>query len=208
MKNLILILLLSSLGAQITEAQTKKYDEFSVKVDGLGCPFCAYGLEKKFKEFKGIKKVKIQIESGLMTFKYPNEKKLSLQAVSDKVDKAGYTPIEVNITRANGKKEKYSPSKNNFVVTGKTISRTFFVNGKCEMCKSRIETTAKSIKGVKSATWNLDTKQLTVSFSQKLTDANKIMKKIASKGHDTQKYRATDEAYNNLPPCCNYKRKK
>ena len=25
-------------------------DEVSVQVDGLGCPFCAYGLEKKMKE--------------------------------------------------------------------------------------------------------------------------------------------------------------
>ena len=27
-------------------------DQFEVKVEGLGCPFCAYGLEKKFNELE------------------------------------------------------------------------------------------------------------------------------------------------------------
>lgn len=52
----------------------KPMDAFEVQVDGLGCPFCAYGLEKKFKEFKGIKEVKIDIETGDFSFAYPAEK--------------------------------------------------------------------------------------------------------------------------------------
>jgi mercuric ion binding protein len=77
-------------------------DAFEVQVDGLGCPFCAYGLEKKFKEFKGIKDVKIDIETGDFSFQYPAEKSLSLIAVVQQVEKAGYTPMKTVITRANG----------------------------------------------------------------------------------------------------------
>ena len=40
------------LGSSLAFAQ-KSMDDLQVQVDGLGCPFCAYGLEKKFKEFKG-----------------------------------------------------------------------------------------------------------------------------------------------------------
>ena len=80
----------------------KTYDQFEVQVDGLGCPFCAYGLEKKFKELKGIKKVKIDIETGDFTFTYPSEKGLTLEDVKKQVEKAGYTPITSKVTRASG----------------------------------------------------------------------------------------------------------
>ena len=58
MKNIIIIFLSIFLLGTTNQlnAQSKTMDEFTVQVDGLGCPFCAYGLEKKFKEFKGIKK--------------------------------------------------------------------------------------------------------------------------------------------------------
>lgn len=188
-------------------AQKASYDNYEVQVDGLGCPFCAYGLEKKFKEFKGIKKVRIEIETGVMRFDYPSDKPLSLTQVSNQVEKAGYTPIELNITRSNGKKEYLKPSETYAQVKGKTVNRSFFVNGKCDMCKARIEKTAKGIAGVASANWDLKTKQLTVSYSPSQTSPEKIMQAIASKGHDTQNVRATDAAYKSLPACCNYKRK-
>lgn len=34
----------------------------------------------------------------------------------------------------------------------------------------------------------------------------KIHEKIASVGHDTEKVKATDKAYNSLPGCCKYER--
>ena len=56
-------------------------DQYEIQVDGLGCPFCAYGLEKKFKEFDGIKNVAIEIETGDFTFTLPSEANLSMEAV-------------------------------------------------------------------------------------------------------------------------------
>ena len=77
-------------------------DQYEIQVDGLGCPFCAYGLEKKFKEFDGIKNVAIEIETGDFTFTLPSEANLSMEAVEAQVVKAGYTPITTKITRADG----------------------------------------------------------------------------------------------------------
>ncbi|MDB4032761.1 heavy-metal-associated domain-containing protein [Flavobacteriaceae bacterium] len=96
------------LGSSLAFAQ-KSMDDFQVQVDGLGCPFCAYGLEKKFKEFKGIKGVQIDIETGDFSFQYPSEKSLSLTAVVQQVEKAGYTPMKTVITRANGLVETDAP---------------------------------------------------------------------------------------------------
>ena len=46
MKNIILFIILSS---QFLFGQN---DQFTLRVEGLGCPFCAYGLEKKIQKSK------------------------------------------------------------------------------------------------------------------------------------------------------------
>ena len=85
-------------------------------------------------------------------------------------------------------------------------SEKFKVNGACGMCKSRIEKTAKAVKGVEAATWNKETKELEVSFDDKKTDVKTIQKAIAKVGHDTGEFRADDKVYDALPGCCHYER--
>ena len=86
---------------------------------------------------------------------------------------------------------------------------TFKVYGECSMCKHRIENALK-VDGIKSASWNVDTKILTVQYvlTADITGENKIHELIASVGHDTDKYKASNEVYNNLPGCCHYERAK
>ena len=111
MKNIIVIFVSIFLAGLATpsQAQSNTMDAFTVQVDGLGCPFCAYGLEKKFKELKGIKDVKIEMETGIMNFTYPAKKNLSIEQVESQVDEAGYTAVNVAITRSNGKTEESEP---------------------------------------------------------------------------------------------------
>jgi len=82
----------------------------------------------------------------------------------------------------------------------------FRVEGNCDMCKERIEVTARSVQGVESAEWNKDSKQLHIAFNQSYTNIDKIKKAIADAGHDNDKYRASDEIYNKLPECCLYRK--
>lgn len=85
------------------------------------------------------------------------------------------------------------------------VHSDFRVEGNCEMCKERIETTARSVKGVESATWGIDNKMLHLEFNKSLTTPDAVQKAIAMAGHDNEKYRAPDEVYNNLPECCLYR---
>jgi Cu(I)/Ag(I) efflux system membrane fusion protein len=82
----------------------------------------------------------------------------------------------------------------------------FRVEGLCEMCKDRIETTAKTVHGVKSAEWDINTRQLHISYDKSQTDIDDVRKAIADVGHDNDKYRAPDEVYNALPECCLYRK--
>jgi hypothetical protein len=43
-------------------------------------------------------------------------------------------------------------------------------------------------------------------MDERKIDELTIHKNIAAVGHDTQKVKATDEAYNNLHDCCKYDR--
>lgn len=83
---------------------------------------------------------------------------------------------------------------------------TFTVSGNCSMCKSTIETTAKSLPGVIVANWNKETKELKVSFDEDKSSLSDIHKAIAKSGYDTDKVTAPKGVYDNLPPCCQYSR--
>ena len=81
---------------------------------------------------------------------------------------------------------------------------TFGVAGLCGMCENRIEA-AFDQKGIVAADYNLETKQLHVVYKAKKWDEEGLHKLATGVGHDTEKYKATDEAYANIHGCCKYR---
>lgn len=86
-----------------------------------------------------------------------------------------------------------------------TTTDTLRVSGKCDMCKARIEKAALGA-GADKATWEAKTQKLAVTYDPAKTDTDKLSKKLASVGHDTEKYKAPDDVYEKLPACCHYER--
>ena len=86
------------------------------------------------------------------------------------------------------------------------ITDSIKVYGNCNMCKKRIEK-AVAIEGVSKADWHVQSKILTVSYDASKTNVGKLQQKIAAAGHDTEKEKATDDVYANLPGCCQYERR-
>jgi len=41
--------------------------QYVMRVDGLACPYCAYGVEKKFKAIEGVKKLDVDLDKGIVT---------------------------------------------------------------------------------------------------------------------------------------------
>lgn len=86
-----------------------------------------------------------------------------------------------------------------------TMTETSFgVRGNCGMCKETIEEATNSVEGVTMANWDKDKKKIDVKFDESTTDMMAIHKAIAASGYDTDKVEANEEAYNNLPECCQY----
>ncbi len=86
-------------------------------------------------------------------------------------------------------------------------TESFKVLGNCDMCKARIEKAVKE-EGATKASWDSKTQILTVSFDPSKTNKDALSKKVASVGHDTEKYKAPDDVYARLPACCHYDRNK
>jgi periplasmic mercuric ion binding protein len=181
-------------------AQQKSNDTFSVKVDGLGCPFCAYGLDKKFKDIKGIRDIEIEMETGMLQFKIPATPLLSLEKVVAQVEKAGYTPVYVAVERAKGTKDSLVIPLKKAVYEEESLK----VAGNCSMCKERIEAAAKEVKGVQSAVWSASTQQIKLQLSSK-KKLKEVAKAIAKAGHDTEFSKAATSTYQQLPMCCLYR---
>lgn len=57
----VLASILVLISGSVFAAQTYK-----LRVDGLACPFCAYGVEKQLKAVKGIEKVDVDIKTGVV----------------------------------------------------------------------------------------------------------------------------------------------
>lgn len=81
---------------------------------------------------------------------------------------------------------------------------TFGVRGNCGMCKKNIETAANSVDGVLMANWDIDLKKIDVKFDDTKTNKKAIHKAIAASGYDTDQIAGNEDAYKDLPQCCQF----
>lgn len=92
----LMFLVLSESHAQSKETnQSSEIVYIKMYVDGLACPFCAYGLEKKVKKIKGAKDLFIEINEGYITFSVPYSNKPDEEALEKLVKEAGFKAREI-----------------------------------------------------------------------------------------------------------------
>ena len=87
----------------------------------------------------------------------------------------------------------------------KNAKVAFEVDGICGMCKKRIETAALKTKGVKFAIWDVKSHQINIIFDERKTKIETVKQNIANVGHDVTDFKASDEAYESVHPCCKYR---
>lgn len=65
--------------------------QYELRVDGLACPFCAYGIEKKFTATKGVESVDIDLQKGLVVVKTAAGKTFTEEELKTIINDAGFT---------------------------------------------------------------------------------------------------------------------
>jgi mercuric ion binding protein len=204
MKSLVIIII-SLLSVHTAFSQM---DLVTAQVDGLGCVFCANGLDKTFKDLKTKKQFNIDLEKGIMSFQMPSDAKITPQDIISRVDKAGYTVKSIVIQQSNGKEIVWNAasSKSAEKQEAKYTEAIIGVSGNCGMCKTRIEAAVNELDGIFFAFWNQKTQKLHVRFDESKLDQVDIELKVADIGHDTDNVKADDEVYSKLHSCCLYER--
>ena len=88
MKRLMLAMVLSLGWSAAAFADGTRYE---LRVDGLVCPFCAYGIEKKLNAIDGVDDVVIDLNSGLVTVDVTEGTVLNNSQMTKLFNDAGFT---------------------------------------------------------------------------------------------------------------------
>lgn len=84
-----LTLLLSALTVSI--AVLAADNQYVLGVDGLACPFCAYGIEKRLNKVDGVTGVQVDVGESVVHVILQEGKTLTEDQARKAVDEAGFT---------------------------------------------------------------------------------------------------------------------
>ncbi|HER26517.1 MAG TPA: copper chaperone [Rhodospirillales bacterium] len=94
-----LIAALTITAATSANAGTHSYNLY---VDGLACPFCAYGVEKQVGGLKNVDSIDILIDEGIVAVTMAADKKLDEAKARQAVSDAGFTLRKFESVKGNG----------------------------------------------------------------------------------------------------------
>jgi len=80
----------SDLGAEI--------EGIRLEVDGLSCPFCALGLDKRLKQRAGLEGIQVHLKQGVTEASLPEGHGLDVGKVRRAVQEAGFTLRGIKLT--------------------------------------------------------------------------------------------------------------
>ena len=94
--SLFLALLLGMAVAPQARAQNKiENPDVTIGVNGLACPFCAYGLEKKLKKLDGVEALNVDMEEGQVKMTLKEGATVTEEQINEAVKDAGFTVTEI-----------------------------------------------------------------------------------------------------------------
>ncbi len=89
-RGILAALLVIAIGTTVAWAQTGK-PVYTLQVDGLACPFCAYGVEKQLRAVDGVETVETDIKTGTVMIDMRAGATLDEATARQAVERAGFT---------------------------------------------------------------------------------------------------------------------
>ncbi len=89
---LLALLATMALAPQARAQDDKRIEEPDViiEVDGLACPFCAYGVEKRLKKIDGVAELSVLLKEGTVQLKLKEGATVSEERLQKAVADAGF----------------------------------------------------------------------------------------------------------------------
>ena len=130
-------------------------------INGMTCGACVRHVENAAKEVPGVKDASVNFATEKLKVSYQPEK-FKIEDLTAAIKKAGY--------------EGYPEKTEN--------SKTFGVKGMtCAACVKRVEDAIADVKGIKSATVNLATEKVRITFSDNELDLSDIFHVVETAGY-------------------------
>jgi copper chaperone CopZ len=105
---LLLVLAMASTKGFAQAQDSTGTTHIQIRVDGLSCPFCAYGLEKKLKKVEGAADLLIELEEGRVNLNVPTDQKPTKEEIQKIVTDAGFTAREIKFSETPFKEDEGS----------------------------------------------------------------------------------------------------
>lgn len=160
--------ILFTLAIIFTPGFAGQQQKVTLRVDGLACPFCAYGMEKKLKRIENLEKLDIKINQGLVLLYFKEGAKIDKQLITKKVKEAGFTPGELQIDN--------KPEGQQISLNIKGMS--------CEGCVARVKNALNALDCVQDVEVNLTAENAAFTCTDVKSNPDKFVEAIRKLGFD------------------------
>jgi len=106
LKNLICIVALTFTLLVFFQPAFAQIDGVEMQVDGMTCPFCVYGVEKKLEALGEVKDASSNLKTGIVDINLKKNGPVNIGRLNEAIHKSGFTPGKIKIN-ATGKLTTY-----------------------------------------------------------------------------------------------------
>jgi copper chaperone len=79
------------LAVMLNSAALAAGTQYTMRVDGMACPYCAYGIEKKLKKIEGVEEIDIDLNAGVVRISVAEGVELTEAQMEKLFKDAGFT---------------------------------------------------------------------------------------------------------------------
>jgi len=119
----LLVIIAFAIGLLTSSPIFAEIEEVKLQVNGLACPFCVYGLEKKLKKAPNVSDVKVHLKEGSAILGVTDEAVIDFVALNEAVKDAGFTLKDISV-RAVG---FIADSKEGFILRSSETGQQFLL---------------------------------------------------------------------------------
>lgn len=157
-----------------------------VTVQGMQCPFCAYGIQKQLKKLPGATKVDVELAKNQAIVTFAPDAKVSDADIQQAIRKAGFTPGKIEWKSGGpARKEKTSGAQ-------ASEETTFAIEGmRCLGCEAKITADLERLSGVSLAEVDWQTGTASVWYDPNKVRPDDIVRAIERAGKFQAKLRGS-----------------
>ena len=96
-KNLIIILGVFITTPMFYQPAFAEIQSIEMQVDGMTCPFCVYGIEKKLKALQEVTDASSNLKTGIVDIVLKEDAPLDIEKLNKAILESGFTPGKIKI---------------------------------------------------------------------------------------------------------------